>query len=283
LLPGKIARQFRSSSAKVVCRVLGGDVSICEEIEKRHAQLQSTEEGARAQEFLLQDSKPSAEMVMVSRQELEMEVYAEEKRLQLKRLRDAYEDEREEKKKEREEKDKERKENDIARKMRIEQLQIDGKVHRLNAEESQRKTQLNTSVFMLDMLRTHDLMRIDSNIEVSLLDQIKNATLPPASAATLMLENGDAEISQPNYLTVEGWLLESHNSPTYLNMRFKSKMGRIMATLYRTEVGQEPRTVKKHVNGEMRDVKVYDVNAYSHIFDDAFNQSIEENAARSGA
>jgi hypothetical protein len=136
---------------------------------------------------------------------------------------------------------------------------------------------------MLDMLRTHDLMRIDSNIEVSLLDQIKNATLPPASAATLMLENGDAEISQPNYLTVEGWLLESHNSPTYLNMRFKSKMGRIMATLYRTEVGQEPRTVKKHVNGEMRDVKVYDVNAYSHIFDDAFNQSIEENAARSGA
>jgi hypothetical protein len=53
-LPGKAARDFRRSSAQTVCRVLGGDLSLVEEIEVRHHTLQQSEEGKAAQDFLVQ-------------------------------------------------------------------------------------------------------------------------------------------------------------------------------------------------------------------------------------
>ncbi|KAG5178590.1 hypothetical protein JKP88DRAFT_158425, partial [Tribonema minus] len=52
-LPGKAAREFRRTSAKTVCRVLGGDLSIVQEIEQRHHTLQQTEGGRAAQAFTL--------------------------------------------------------------------------------------------------------------------------------------------------------------------------------------------------------------------------------------
>jgi hypothetical protein len=53
ILPGKAAHEFRRSSARTMCRVLVGDVSIVKEMEGRHASLQATPEGRAAQEFLL--------------------------------------------------------------------------------------------------------------------------------------------------------------------------------------------------------------------------------------
>ncbi|KAG5179779.1 hypothetical protein JKP88DRAFT_158368, partial [Tribonema minus] len=60
-LPGKAAREFRRTSAKTVCRVLGGDLSIVQEIEKRHHTLQQTEGGRAAQAFMLADSDDSSD------------------------------------------------------------------------------------------------------------------------------------------------------------------------------------------------------------------------------
>lgn len=52
LLPTGKAREFRRQSAQTICRVLGGDVSLCEEIETRCLRLQSTEEGRAYQQFM---------------------------------------------------------------------------------------------------------------------------------------------------------------------------------------------------------------------------------------
>ncbi|KAG5179318.1 hypothetical protein JKP88DRAFT_327157 [Tribonema minus] len=54
-LPGKPARAFRRTSATTVCRVLGGDVSLVDEIEWWCRALQATEVGRTAQDFLIGD------------------------------------------------------------------------------------------------------------------------------------------------------------------------------------------------------------------------------------
>ena len=53
LLPARAAKEFRRQSAETICRVLGGDVTLCDEIEQRCARLQSTEEGRAYQNFVL--------------------------------------------------------------------------------------------------------------------------------------------------------------------------------------------------------------------------------------
>ena len=52
LLPAGAAREFRRQSAETITRVLGGDTSLCEEIEQRFGRLQSTEEGRAYQQFM---------------------------------------------------------------------------------------------------------------------------------------------------------------------------------------------------------------------------------------
>jgi hypothetical protein len=46
VLPGKAATTFRRSLAAIVCRMLGGDLTILAEVERRHTQMASTSEGA---------------------------------------------------------------------------------------------------------------------------------------------------------------------------------------------------------------------------------------------
>lgn len=53
LLPARAAKEFRRQSAHTICRVLGGDTSLCDEIEQRYARLQSTEEGRAYQNFVM--------------------------------------------------------------------------------------------------------------------------------------------------------------------------------------------------------------------------------------
>ena len=52
LLPAGAAKEFRRQSAETICRVLGGDVSLCQEIEQRCSRLQSTEDGRAFQSFV---------------------------------------------------------------------------------------------------------------------------------------------------------------------------------------------------------------------------------------
>jgi hypothetical protein len=54
-LPGKAARAFRQTSARAVCRVLGGDLSLVDEIEGRCRALQATDAGRETQDFLVGD------------------------------------------------------------------------------------------------------------------------------------------------------------------------------------------------------------------------------------
>ena len=53
LLPARAAKEFRRQSAETICRVLGGDVTLCDEIEQRCAHLQSTEKSRAYQNFVL--------------------------------------------------------------------------------------------------------------------------------------------------------------------------------------------------------------------------------------
>ena len=56
LLPGKRAAQFRRQGAETVCRMLGGDLTLVDEIQHRHAQVAGTAE----QEFLQQTLREMA-------------------------------------------------------------------------------------------------------------------------------------------------------------------------------------------------------------------------------
>ena len=59
LLPGKKAVSFRRKGAETVCRMLGGDLTLVDEIQRRHAQVAGTAE----QEFLLADSRGNGTQV----------------------------------------------------------------------------------------------------------------------------------------------------------------------------------------------------------------------------
>ena len=59
LLPGKKAASFRRRGAETVCRMLGGDLTLVDEIQRRHAQVAGTAE----QEFLLADSQGNSNQV----------------------------------------------------------------------------------------------------------------------------------------------------------------------------------------------------------------------------
>ena len=56
MCPGKAAMQFRRQAAEKVCRMLGGDLSLVDEIQRRHSQITGTAE----QEFLLADTQRRA-------------------------------------------------------------------------------------------------------------------------------------------------------------------------------------------------------------------------------
>lgn len=53
LLPASAAKSFKRESAQVICQVMGGDVSLCAEIEERCTRLQSTPQGQAFQNFVL--------------------------------------------------------------------------------------------------------------------------------------------------------------------------------------------------------------------------------------
>ena len=55
-LPGKAAKELRRKSAEIIVRVLGGDLTLCEEIEERYAHLQQTSEGRAFQNIVLNDT-----------------------------------------------------------------------------------------------------------------------------------------------------------------------------------------------------------------------------------
>ena len=56
LCPGKAAKEFRRQGAVTLCRALGGDLTLVDEIEKRHAEVAGTE----VQKVLLQGTETSA-------------------------------------------------------------------------------------------------------------------------------------------------------------------------------------------------------------------------------
>ncbi|CAN0252444.1 unnamed protein product [Ectocarpus sp. 6 AP-2014] len=56
LLPSSAAKEFRRQSAHTITRVLGGDLSLCDEVERRCDRLQSTEDGRAYQNFVLDQS-----------------------------------------------------------------------------------------------------------------------------------------------------------------------------------------------------------------------------------
>ncbi|CAM9189466.1 unnamed protein product [Ectocarpus sp. 6 AP-2014] len=58
LLPARAAREFRKQSADTIARVLGGDVSLCAEIEQRCARLQNTEAGRAYQSVMTGEAPP---------------------------------------------------------------------------------------------------------------------------------------------------------------------------------------------------------------------------------
>lgn len=75
LLPASAAKSFRRQSAEVICRVMGGDVSLCGEIEERCARLGSTPSGRSYQEFMMggeDDQEPKAKRTRIGPEIMEL-------------------------------------------------------------------------------------------------------------------------------------------------------------------------------------------------------------------
>ena len=86
LCPGKAAMTFRRNSAESVCRMLGGDLSLVDEIQHRHAQIASTAE----EDFLLADRQGYDKQQAVAQKRSlddDEEVYAAEKQQVLRQIR----------------------------------------------------------------------------------------------------------------------------------------------------------------------------------------------------
>jgi hypothetical protein len=72
LCPSRAAREFRRKSAQTICRVLGGDLTIINEIEQRHNQLNGSEEGRAVQNFLLPESREQTQQIQQIPMELKI-------------------------------------------------------------------------------------------------------------------------------------------------------------------------------------------------------------------
>ncbi len=85
LLPGKKAASFKRKGAETVCRMLGGDLTLVDEIQRRHTQVAGTAE----EEFLLADIQGSSQQVISHKRTLEDddEVYTAKKQQILKQLK----------------------------------------------------------------------------------------------------------------------------------------------------------------------------------------------------
>ncbi len=86
LCPGKAAVQFRRKGAETVCRILGGDLTLVDEIQHRHAQVAGTAE----EEFLLADAQGGNTQQPVSHKRClddDDEVYAAKKQQVLRQIR----------------------------------------------------------------------------------------------------------------------------------------------------------------------------------------------------
>ena len=83
--PGTAAVQFRRKGAESVCRMLGGDLTLVDEIQRRHTQLAGTTE----EEFLLADVQRSPQQVTWHKRTLkdDDEVYTARKQQILKQLK----------------------------------------------------------------------------------------------------------------------------------------------------------------------------------------------------
>ncbi len=84
LCPGRAATEFRRKGAETVCRMLGGDLSLVDEIQHRHAQVAGTAE----EQLLLADVQGSPQQVTSNKRCLDddYEVYAAKKRQVLRQI-----------------------------------------------------------------------------------------------------------------------------------------------------------------------------------------------------
>ena len=84
LCPGKAAVQFRRKGAESVCRMLGGDLALVDEIQRRHAQVAGTAE----EDFLLAQDGSTQQVVSHKRcLDDDDEVYAAKKQQVLRQIR----------------------------------------------------------------------------------------------------------------------------------------------------------------------------------------------------
>ncbi|KAG5184604.1 hypothetical protein JKP88DRAFT_244615 [Tribonema minus] len=237
-LPGKAARDFRRESAKAVCRVLGGDLTLADEIEARHHALQGSDEGQAAQAFMLADSDDSGDGFRTTKRVKSL--LPDELQLATAEQQSAY---------------------------------FDGWMVDRNADRKmvlQKRQFDNTSYFMSEMER-QDML--DPALRIAMIDTLKNIATQDATSTALVAVAVAAAPPDEDYQTVAGWLLKYNPKPNYQKTTFTTKMGMAVSSAYRVKHGH-PNTQKtsKHVNGEVRPVMMYDVRADGELLTKVFNE-----------
>jgi hypothetical protein len=236
-LPGKAARAFRRESARTVCRVLGGDPSLVQEIERRHHTLQETEGGRSTQDFLVPDTPGTISTENVNQLALMPAGFAlldetGQKEIVLDMVR-----------------------NELAKRKRADEA------------EWHRRKFTDTAYFMKSLQEQHIL---DPNLHIALIDQLKNIASSPAWT-TPGLSLITAETACEDLCTISGWLLKHSTIADHQKVSFTSKFGREMSLAYKKKYGvANERLTDQHVNGEVRKVMCYDAVKDGDVFKEVF-------------
>ena len=153
--------------------------------------------------------------------------------------------------------------------LRERQMELEARGRDLSQQAA--RSEYDLTSFFYDDMKRRKLM--DVNLEMSLRDSMRNslqvATLRNADARALVAVDV-SETVQHRFETVASWLAREKTDASFLKTVFTSKMGKLMARLYREKYDAPPESIRKQVNGEIRPVNVYDAESDGAMFHAAF-------------
>ena len=219
LCPGRHAQAFRRTGARTLCRALGGDLSLVDEIKARHEEVAGTDEqaallagtGVSTAEANGQAMAPNPEFTALD---------LEERRARIERM----------------------KIENMQMQMR---MQMDAKMQEQEAARG--------ALALADDLEARAKRETDERQRLFLNDQAKNVVrIYMPGAQRLALHDATEHDNEPLMLTDVVVSMGAKPSPTLLQAA-----GRAAAQLFRREHGRDPPKHNQLVNGAVRPVNTY--------------------------
>ena len=155
--------------------------------------------------------------------------------------------------------------------LRERQMELEARGRDLSQQAA--RSDYDLTSFFYDDMKRRKLM--DVNLEMSLTDSMRNSLQVRNADARALVTVEVSETVQHRFETVASWLAREKTDASFLKTVFTSKMGKLMARLYREKYDAPPESIRKQVNGEIRPVNVFDAESDGAMFATAFGLASE--------